>query len=153
MTEPILAEVRKADEEYASTMRVMVRHENDVSNHRTTWLMVTQGILFTAVSAVIKEVPWAAAAIAVIGILITISIGHSLKNSYESRKYLKDLWRRRVEDREYKSDEILPLDGGYPGNNAITWLLPGNFIPKVVIAAWFLLLVYLVCQWTRQNTN
>lgn len=153
MTEPTPAEVRKADEEYAATLRALIRHENDVTNHRTTWLMVTQGLLFTAVSAVIKDVPWAAAVVALVGILVTVSIGHSLKNSYDSRRYFKDLWRKRVEDRGYKMEEVLPLDGGYPGNNAITWLLPGNFIPKVVIGAWLLLFAYLVCQWVRQNAT
>ena len=153
MTAPTPEDIRKSDEEYADRLRALIRHENDVSNHRTTWLMVTQGLLFTAVSAVIKEMQWAAAGLAIIGILVAVSIGHSLRNSFSSRKYFKDLWRKRIEDRRYEIGDVLPLDGGYPGNKAIIWLLPGNFIPKLVIAAWLLLLTYLVIQGVRATAT
>ena len=146
MTDTVSAEVRKADEEYATTLRALIRHENDVSNHRTTWLMVTQGILAAATAALLKEYPWHTVVLAIVAVLVTVSIGHSLKNSYDSRQYFKRLWQSRVTERGYSMEDVLPLDGGYPGNKAIHWLLPGNFIPWVIVAAWLLLIVYILSQ-------
>lgn len=135
-----IVSTRKSDEEYAATMRALIRHENEVSNHRTTWLMVTQGILATAASALLENFPWHALVTAVVAILVTLSIGHSLNNSFDSRQYFKKLWKKRVEQRGYDMEDVLPLDGGYPNNNARAWLLPDKFIPKVITVAWLLLI-------------
>jgi hypothetical protein len=135
-------EILKKDEEYGATLRAMVRHENEVTNHRTTWLMVMQGILFTAASALIKEYMVPTIIVALVGILIALSLGHAIQNSFHSRQYLKGLWRKRIEERGYKIEDVLPLDGGYPGNPAISWLLPNTFIPKVIIGAWILIIGY-----------
>ena len=137
-------EMRKRDEEYATTLRALIRHENEVTNHRTTWLMVTQALLVTAASSLVKEHTGPAIAVALLGILITLSVGHSLKNSFESRQYFKRLWRERIAARGDALADALPLDGGYPGNNAITWLLPFTFIPRVFVGAWALFVLYLL---------
>ena len=144
MTDTTAIEQRKANEDYAATLRALIRHEDEVSNQRTTWLMVTQGILFAAVSATRKDALWAVVTIAMVGVLVTLSIGHALSNSYLARRRFKDLWLARVNAGSYAMEDVPLLDGGYPGNEPILWLLPCNFIPKVFAAARFSLIGHAV---------
>ena len=135
---------REELEKRAEILRALIRQENDVTNHRTTWLLVSQGILFAAVSALVKVHWFPTLVVAVVGILAAISIGHSLKNSYESRQYLKRTWRERVNERGYKWEDFPPLDGGNPEVRTINWLFPWTFIPRVIVGAWALLILYFI---------
>lgn len=90
-------DARKDLEKYAEILRALIRQENDVTNHRTTWLLVAQGILFAAASGLIKVHWFPTTVIGFVGILTAFSIGHVLQNSYDSRQYLKRTWRARVE--------------------------------------------------------
>lgn len=130
-----LPDSRLEDKEYGGVLRGLVRQENDLTNHRTTWLLVTQGILFVAVSAVVNSDALPTVVIGVVGILSAWSFGHALSNSEKSRLYLKALWRSRLSRRGYESDDLPPLDGGFPSLKPIKWLQPWNFIPRVVIGA------------------
>jgi hypothetical protein len=115
------------------------------------WLTVTQGLLINAAALVLKDYPWPTIGIAVLAILLTLSIGHSIRNSFESRQWFKARWRERIEasGKVIGKSDVLPLDGGYPDNNAVRRLLPGNFIPVVIIAAWLMLIAYVACQLGR----
>lgn len=130
------------DKVYGDVLRTLVRQENDLTNHRTTWLLATQGILFAAASAVIREYVLPLVVIGAVGILTAWSIGHALKNSEKSRLHLKGLWRHRLEKGGYAPDQLPPLDGGFPDLKPKKWLQPWNFVPKVVSAAWAILIVY-----------
>jgi len=132
------------DKGYGEALRTLVRQENDLTNHRTTWLLATQGILFGAASAVIKDYSVPTVVIGAVGILTAWSIGYALKNSEKSRLHLKALWRARLEKGGYAPDELPPLDGGYPDLKPKKWLQPWNFIPRVAIGAWVVLIVYAV---------
>ena len=35
-------------EQYATVIRELIRHENDVTNHRIMWLLIVQGLLLNA---------------------------------------------------------------------------------------------------------
>jgi hypothetical protein len=131
-------------EEYAEVLRSLIRQENDLTNHRTTWLLVTQGILFAAASTFIKTHWFPTLVVAVVGILAALSIGHTLSNSYKSRQYLKQEWRSKLERSGYKWEDFAPLDGGFPGLNPIQWLYPWALIPKLVMGAWALLVLYAI---------
>lgn len=135
-------DAREKLEKYAEILRALIRQENDVTNHRTTWLLVAQGILFAAASALIKIHWFPTVVVGVLGILTAVSIGHALRNSFESRVYLKRTWRERVTQQGYKWEDFPPLDGGNPQVRTFNWLFPWTFIPKVIIGAWTLLIVY-----------
>lgn len=135
---------RRELEKHAEILRALIRQENDVTNHRTTWLLVSQGILFAAASALIRVHWFPTIVVGVVGILTALSIGHALKNSYESRQYLKRTWRKRLEERGYKWEDFPPLDGGNPELRTIDWLFPWTFIPRIVMGAWGLLILYSV---------
>jgi hypothetical protein len=134
---------REKDLAYAEVLRAMIKNENDYTNHRTTWLLVAEGLLVNAVANVAKDNPLGAIALAVIGILAAMSYGHALQNSMDSRQYLKRLWKKRIAARGYDIEDVLPVHGGYPGNKAISWLLPDKFVPRVAICAWAIFIVYI----------
>jgi hypothetical protein len=74
-------------EQYASVIRELIRHENDVTNHRIMWLLVMQGLLVNAYVGV-REDAEAANGLAVAGILVTLSAFVMLYKSYQARGYL-----------------------------------------------------------------
>ena len=63
--------------DYASVIRAMIRHENDVTNNRLTWMLVLQGFLLVA-SASFWKIYWLPfVAIATLGILTSVSVYYS----------------------------------------------------------------------------
>ena len=135
-------ETRDALERRAEILRALIRQENDVTNHRTTWLLVSQGIFFAAVPALLRVHWFPALVVSVVGIFTTLSIGHALGNSFESRLYLKRTWRERIEREGYRWEDFPPLDGGNPELHPVRWLFPWTFIPRVIVTAWLLLIAY-----------
>lgn len=135
---------RAAFEKHAEILRALIRHENDVTNQRTTWLLVSQGIFFAAASAFVKIHWFPAIIVAAVGIVLALSIGQSLQNSYEARQYLKNSWRARVKASGYQWEDFAPLDGGVPGVRVVRWLFPWTVIPRVFIVAWAVLLLFFV---------
>ena len=137
-------ETREELESHAVVLRALIRQENDVTNHRTTWLLVAQGILFAAAAAFLKVNWFPALVVGGVGILVALSIGHALRNSYESRLYLKRKWRERLQASGFKWEDFPPLDGGNPELKTINWLFPWTFLPWVIGIAWVLLIGYAI---------
>lgn len=135
-------DMRREDKEYVDVLRSLVRQENDLTNHRTTWLLVTQGILFATASAPTNEALAPTIIIGIFGVLAAASFGYVLENSAKSRKHLKDLWKKRVELRGYGPDDFAPLDGGYTGVNPCPRLQPWYFVPRLIVVAWVAYVLY-----------
>jgi hypothetical protein len=135
-------EQREKDLKYAEVLRTMIKSESEYTNHRTTWLLVAEGLMVAGVTNLLKEYPGAAIALGSIGMLVALSYGHALQNSIDSRQYLKRLWKQRIEARGYDIEDVLPVHGGYPRNRAITWLLPDKFVPSIAVCAWGVFIVY-----------
>lgn len=135
-------EPRAELEKHAEILRSLIRTENEVTNHRTAWLLVSQGILFAAAAAFIKIHWFPTVVVGVIGLGIAISIGHSLKNSFDSRQYFKNSWRALLSDRGFKWEDFPPLDGGFPELKPIKWLAAWKFIPRALIVGWTLLILF-----------
>ena len=131
-------------EKHAEVLRALIRHENDVTNQRTTWLLVSQGILFAAASAFLRIHWFPAAVVAVVGFVLALSIGQSLLNSYEARQYLKTSWRKKLESAGYQWSDFPPLDGGVPGVTLIKRLFPWMVIPRIFMLAWVVLIVFFI---------
>ena len=97
-----------AAEKRAETLRSLIRHENDVTNHRASWLLVAQGILFAATANLLHEHWFPVLVIAIVGVALCLSIGHALANSYQSRKYLKASWKEYLSERELDCTQFAP---------------------------------------------
>src|SRR5215470_14981895 len=96
-------------EHYVTVIREMIRHENDLTNHRTMWLLVVQGLLVNAyVSARGGGTP-VIVMLSLVGILVTVSSFVMLYKSYQARGYLHFLREQAKQGR--LQEEHLPLDG------------------------------------------
>jgi len=138
------ADKRTALEKHAEILRALIRHENEVTNQRTTWLLVSQGVLFAAASVFVKIHWFPAIVVSSVGIVLALSIGQSLQNSFEARGYLKRSWRERLKDAGYKWEDFAPLDGGVPGIRVVNWLFPWSVIPRTFIVAWAALMLFFI---------
>jgi len=145
MTDQEARDQLAGDMVYRKELQEMIRNDNEVSNHRTTWLSASQGILFVAAGTLKDQlVPFLVVAAA--GIVVAASVGHALRMSFRYRRHWKDIWQKRVCKRGYDMDEVLPLDAAYQPNEAIKGLQPGLLLPWVFIAAWIALSLYYVHQ-------
>jgi hypothetical protein len=131
-------------EKYAEVLRALIRQENDVTNQRTTWLLVSQGILFAAAAAFAKAHWVPSIVVASVGFVLALSIGQSLQNSYEARQYLKVSWRQKLESVGLQWTDFPPLDGGVPGVKVVRPLFPWTVIPRLFMVAWVALAIFFV---------
>lgn len=104
-------------EQYPTVIRELIRHENDVTNHRTMWLLVSQGFLVNAY-VIGKADRGAANTIAVAGILVTLSAFIMLYRSYQARGYLRFLGEKAKQGALREAD--LPLEG-LPARRVKDW--------------------------------
>jgi hypothetical protein len=105
-------------DQYPTVIREMVRHENDVTNHRIMWLLVGQGFVINAYVSAKNEVAPTHAALSLVGILVSLSAFMMLYQSYEALGYLQFLG---LQAKEGTLREVhLPLFG-WPKNRIKGW--------------------------------
>ncbi len=144
-------------EQYATVIRELIRHENDVTNHRIMWLLIVQGLLFNAYVNVRGDAD-AATAIALAGILVTLSAFVMLYKGYQARGYLHFLGDKAK--RGKLREEHLRLDG-WPRKRIKGWrrerwvcsvleraghlMEPYLFLPVFLVTIWMFCLLR---RWT-----
>jgi hypothetical protein len=105
-------------DQYLTVIREMIRHENDVTNHRIMWLLVGQGFVINAYVSAKNEVAPTHAALSLVGILVSLSAFMMLYQSYEALGYLQFLG---LQAKEGTLREVhLPLMG-WPKNRIQGW--------------------------------
>lgn len=119
--------------EYVGVIRQMIQHEDDLLNHRLTWMWTLEGLLFSAAGFVWKESLAPLIAIAIVGLLSCISIGYSLNRGLCA---VRDLFGMAgtFKDDLPKTFKLPPTIGSR--RRAIEWLLPGRFLPWLFGMAW-----------------
>jgi hypothetical protein len=142
-------------EQYTTIIRELIRHENDVTNHRIMWLLIVQGLLVNAYVSVRQDLQ-AAHGIAVAGILVSLSAFVMLYKSYQAREYLHFLGREAKQGKLH--EEYLQLDG-WPKKRIKHWrrnawvcpwlergsdlLEPYLSLPILIVSVW----LFLLLQW------
>jgi hypothetical protein len=148
---------------YPTVIREMIRHENDVTNHRIMWLLIVQGLIANAGVSASRESGEIVSELAVVGILVTLSAFVILYKSYHARGYLQFLGNQAQQGALREED--LPLFG-WPkkrikGWRKSVWMCPwlGNasdllepylFLPSLLILAW---LFVTLRQWLELRTG
>jgi len=147
---------------YTTVLREMIRHENDVTNHRIMWLLIGQGLIANAfVGASSGGHRTVATALATVGVLLTLSTHFILYKSYHARGYLEYLGLAAKSGT--LKDSQLPMMG-WPRKRVKGWrkgfwacawlgkagdlLEPYLFLPALLALAWVLVLVR---QWLDVN--
>ncbi len=134
---------------YTTVIREMIRHENDVTNHRIMWLLIVQGLIanaYVSAGAAADSVVWM---LAPVGILVSLSAFVILYKSYQARGYLEFLGNEAK--RGTLAAQDLPLFG-WPRRRIAGWrrkvwvcpwlgqasdlLEPYLFLPSLLVLAW-----------------
>jgi hypothetical protein len=139
---------------YTTVIREMIRHENDVTNHRIMWLLIVQGLIANAAVTAGRESAELVSAFAAVGILVTVSAFVLLYKSYQARGYLQFLGDAAKEGTLREQD--LPLFG-WPSKRIKGWrrkvwrcpwirnfsesLEPFFFLPCLLVTAWLFILL------------
>jgi len=139
--------------QYTTVIRELIRHEDDVTNHRIMWLLITQGLIANAFVS-LQRVKGIDLMLPVVGILVTLSTFVILYKSYQARGYLHFLGQQAKLGN--LGPEHLPLDG-WPRMRVKGWreevwkcpwigsasdgLEPYLFLPILVTFAWFYVLL------------
>lgn len=116
-------------------LRTMIRHENDLMNHRLTWLLTSQGLLFTALgfalsnpnqqfSQQLREV------LAFVGILLAAS--SSIVLDAANNAILR--WSPQAWGDNQNGDVI-----GFRGVAILSMFSPWRVYPPMFIIAWYLI--------------
>jgi hypothetical protein len=135
-------------EQYATVIRELLRHENDLTNHRIIWLLIVQGFLANAY-VIVKANSDAGNAIALSAVVIDLSALVVLHKSYRARGYLRFLGT--VAKRGELREKYLPLDG-WPikrikGWQAESWFNCWLERPSHVLEPYILLPVFSMSIW------
>jgi FtsH-binding integral membrane protein len=142
-----------APNQFASVIRDLIKHENDVTNHRIMWLLIGQGLLLNAYVIERKE-PLAARGVVLAGILVALSAFVLLYKSYHARGYLNFLGNEAKQGK--LPEQYLRLDG-WPKKRIKDWrrdnwmcpwleqmsdmLEPYLSLPALIVTAWAFLLL------------
>ena len=103
---------------YTTVIREMIRHENDVTNHRIMWLLIVQGLIANAAVTAGRESAELVSSFAAVGILVTVSAFVLLYKSYQARGYLQFLGDAAKQGTLREQD--LPLFG-WPSKRIKGW--------------------------------
>ena len=148
---------------YTTVIREMIRHENDVTNHRIMWLLIVQGLIANAYVSAGRGSVDIVLMLAPVGILVSLSAFVLLYKSYQARGYLQFLGNKAK--RGTLREENLPL-AGWPRKRIKGWrgtiwicpwlgqvsdlLEPYLFLPSLLILSW---LVVLLRHWLQLPTG
>jgi hypothetical protein len=150
-------------EQYPTVIREMIRHENDVTNHRLMWMLLLEGLITNAYVNAAEGTGDIGSFLPPMGILVALSAFVILYKSYQARGYLHFLGN------EAKGgtlpEEYLPIVG-WPKKRIKGWrrkvwvcpwfgqvgdlLEPYLFLPSLFILAW---LVLLLRHWLKLQTG
>jgi hypothetical protein len=136
-------------EQYPTVIREMIRHENDVTNHRIMWLLIGEGFIANAyVAAKIASVS-TYSMLSVVGTLLALSAFVMLYRSYQARGYLQFLGR--LAKQGTLQEDHLPLVG-WPRNRISgcwknVWICPWFKQTRDLFEPWLLLPYIFTSMW------
>ncbi len=131
-------ELHKIDAAY----RELIRHENDLVSQRLTWLIQSQGLLFTALGFAWKNAPELAIPLALLGIASTISIATAIS-------FYSPTVRKLARDWEATKEELTPelhanrkvMGENAPSQGIGRLLRPWRALPVIFVLGWTFVVV------------
>ncbi len=136
-------------EQYPTVIREMIRHENDLTNHRIMWLLVGEGFIANAYVSVKNEGASTHPMLTMAGILVALSAFQMLYRSYRARGYLQFLGQQAKQG--LLREEHLPLIGsprnGIKGWWRTSWVCPWFRQTRDLLEPWLLLPCLFTAMW------
>ena len=120
--------------EYASISRSMIVHENELLNHRMTWMWTFQGLLLGAVAFTWETDKSVVVAISFIGSISAVSFSLSFLSSLRAIKNIIEKWHEfSGANPGYVGPPIIGSDGK---GNIHTFFKPWGALPWFVALLW-----------------
>jgi len=143
----VIYDVRQ--DQYATVIREMIRHENDLTNHRIMWLLIGEGFISTAYVSSATQSALTGVVLLRGGILVALSAFVMLYRSYQARGYLQFLGRQAKQG--VLLEEHLPLSG-WPrarinGWRKEVWICPWYGHAGDLLEPWVFLPFLFVFMW------
>lgn len=137
-------EIGGAAEGDAATIRKMIMHENELMNHRLTWLLTTEGLLFTALALVLQRASdWEgssdlALVLSLAGISVAASSQIVLSSAHTALLELENWWRiYRPSLTHHVMPDVLGFRGYSQPSRWFWWCLsPWRAFPPLFIVSW-----------------
>ncbi len=116
----------------------MVRHEDELINHRISWMATCNGLFLTAAGFAWGKQGGKVLAyvLAALGIATSASAWSSLHVATRALGRLRRLW----EDKGIDAADVPPVIG-YDASRWLRWLLPWQSLPVIFAAAWLVVIV------------
>ncbi len=136
-------------QQYTTVIREMIRHENDVTNHRIMWLLVGQGFIANAYVSVKDGATATHLLLGFAGTLVALSAFLMLYQSYQARGYLRFLGQEAKKGA--LKEELLPMVG-WPQNRIKgwwrdSWVYPWFRQTRDLLEPWLLLPFLFTTMW------
>lgn len=142
-------------------VRSAIEHENELTNHRFTWLLTSQGFLFAAFALVFQAstktdvkdesrffYQYILSGLAVTGIFISLYVRLALRAAEIQHEILRSWWEKRIGDRR---DNHPPICGIPP-----TWLLrilPYSSFPILFVLSWIIFVLIVLLDFIKPYAN
>jgi len=128
--------------------RDYMKVEHDLQNHRSTWHLLMQGFLFTALAAIgawqfLPQLKTERELLPKIlisaGITIAVCTGISIEAAAAALRSLENRWKKRMKPKfDEDTFELIPeISGGGSGGAPFFGQIAPRFIPFVALIAWF----------------
>lgn len=117
-----------------------LKHENDMLNHRLSWLWTLQGLLFASFGLLLENISAGKlpiSTICAVGICSCISVGYSVQKGHQVLNSIRpsiNTILRKIES-DLALDETKTVKSG-----CFAFLHPWRFMPWVICVAWAVLL-------------
>lgn len=120
----------------AEVIRLMIAREGDFTNHRVTWFVTLQGLLFAALGFAWKDGKPIVPVIALLGLLTALILLTTLLWGHRSIASLEAKWKEFLQCKtEYKGPGVI----GYQAGSAAYLVLIG--LPILFVSAWTIILI------------
>ena len=114
-------------------IRGMIQHEDQLLNHRLSWMWTLQSILLGSVVFLWSSQSALLVVIAFVGLTSCISIGYSIKRGMTATTDLLKL-AKEIKGKFKGRVTFSPTIGSR--STAVVWLLPGNCLPWITGLSW-----------------
>jgi hypothetical protein len=123
---------RIATEERANIVRDMIEHENDVTNHRVTWLLTIQGFLLAALAFAGNDAAGLVPYLCVLGIIGSALTILNVSFSTTAVSRLVEWWNNHSEG--YEGPPVIGI--GFKPGSILNYLSPSNLFSAALVIAW-----------------
>ncbi len=130
-------------EEFAEITRSMIQHENELLNHRVSWMLALQGMLAAAFSFIWKDALIVELLICSFGFLASLSFSLSFRSSMRAIHSLLDGWHKYADENPGYTGP--PVIGAKEPHPKTTFFHPWHSLP------WLAAIFWVILAWSRTS--